>query len=144
MKQNKRGFTLIEIMVTVAILGILATIGAVSYMHYIQRAKYLEVSQSTRPYTIAVASCAQLTGSLTQCAQGENGVPTPPQTDLPKYISSISVAEDGTVTAISKNIADGNYSYILQPTLSTSGSVSWQLSDDSSCLAKNLCSKVTG
>jgi type IV pilus assembly protein PilA len=66
------GFTLIELMITIAIVGILAAIAIPSYQNYSRRAYYSEVVQATEPYRVAIGECVQDLGTATGCNAGSN------------------------------------------------------------------------
>ena len=68
-RMNKQsGFTLIELMIVVAIIGILAAIALPAYSNYTAKAKYSEMVMAVAPVKTAVSLCAQ-TGD---CASGGN------------------------------------------------------------------------
>lgn len=71
--QQQRGFTLVEIMIVVAILVILANIAIPTYQRYIQKAKYTELLTQLTPARTAIELCAQLgdldTANPEQCWQ---------------------------------------------------------------------------
>ena len=72
---NQKGFTLIELMIVVAIIGILAAVALPAYQNYTKKAKFSEVVAATQSLKTAIEVCAQTEGSLASCAQNTNGVP---------------------------------------------------------------------
>lgn len=72
---NQSGFTLIELMIVIAIIGILAAVALPAYQNYTDKAKYSEVVQSTSALKTAIEVCAQVEGDLEDCEHSEGGVP---------------------------------------------------------------------
>ncbi len=127
MYHNVRGFSLIELMIVIAIIGILIALAAPSYQNYTRRAHYAEIVQATAPYKIGVEECYQTTGDLNNCDAGKSSVP-PALNDTHKLINHIEVRAG--MISITPNNHDGikpEDNYILTPTIATQG-LSWQSS----------------
>ena len=67
MKRIQQGFTLIELMIVVAIIGILAAVALPAYQGYIKRAAYSEVIAQANPIKTAIAECFQTNSDLAAC-----------------------------------------------------------------------------
>ena len=139
MKQAQQGFTLIELMIVVAIIGILAAVALPAYQDYTVRAKVSELLLAASNAKVAVSEFAQsedtLTGSGTGLTIATDG----------QYVSSGSVSANGVITVTGTAAAlgaDSDVSLTLSPTLANSGVVTWDCT--SSSAAKYLPATCRG
>lgn len=145
--QAQKGFTLIELMIVVAIIGILAAIALPAYQSYTAKARFSEVVQAVAPYKLAVEACYQTNGganaaAVTACTPvggGSNGIPAD-TTASTGFVSSVAVtANTITATAITGSGLNGE-TYILTAAPAAaggSGALAWTVSG--TCQAAALC-----
>ncbi|MFA6164340.1 MAG: prepilin-type N-terminal cleavage/methylation domain-containing protein [Methylobacter sp.] len=136
MQKAQQGFTLIELMIVVAIIGILAAIAIPAYQDYITRSKFADVISASDAYKTAVSMCMQdNAGSPATCDAGSNAIPAKATNPTPN-IASIDVAA-GVVTGTATAPA-GSYTSILTPTMDASNAIiKWTQSG--TCKAANIC-----
>lgn len=131
----QKGFTLIELMIVVAIIGILAAIALPAYQQYTKKAKFSEVVLATSALKTDVEVCAQDQNSLANCSNGSNGINN---VGASGYVSSVTVAAGViTATAVNANGLAGE-TYILNPNFAN-GKVTWTTGALSTCIAANIC-----
>lgn len=70
----EKGFTLVELMVVVAIIGILSSIAMPAYQDYIMKAKFTEIVAVADAYKISVGMCVQVLGDTKGCNAGSHGI----------------------------------------------------------------------
>lgn len=131
----QKGFTLIELMIVVAIIGILAAIALPAYQQYTKKAKFSEVVLATSALKTDVEVCAQDQNGLANCSNGSNGITN---VGASGYVSSVTVAAGViTATAVSTGGLSGE-TYILNPTFAN-GKVTWATAANSTCITANIC-----
>lgn len=122
--KSSKGFTLIELMITVGIIGILAAIAIPSYQNYTRRAYYSEVVMATSGFKLGVTECFQNLGTVTGCNAGSNNIPAAITTTT-GAVASVAVANGAiTVTPVAQNGIVATDTYILTPTV-VNNTLSW-------------------
>ena len=124
MKQSmQKGFTLIELMIVVAIIGILAAVALPAYQDYTVRAKVSEVILAASSAKVTIAEAAQANGSMDDASISV-------ATQESKYVASVSYASTsasvGVITAVAKGdnaILDKGVQFT--GTLQPNGQVTW-------------------
>jgi prepilin-type N-terminal cleavage/methylation domain-containing protein len=120
--QSQKGFTLIELMIVVAIIGILAAVALPAYQNYTMRARYTEVTSVADGYKTAVAMCISSLNGRVGCSNGTNDIPATVATG---YVASVAVA-DGVilVTPNGNGSIPAAATYSLTPVIAN-GAITW-------------------
>lgn len=139
MKSVQKGFTLIELMIVVAIIGILAAVAIPSYQDYTKKARFAEVIKLSDALKTDVAACIADNptnpGTRTGCTNESNGIPAAP---APTTNTAGITVVDGVITGTATAAAD-NVTSVLTPTVGATPTdpITWV--NSGSCVAKGWC-----
>ena len=113
MKRIQQGFTLIELMIVVAIIGILAAVALPAYQDYTTRAKISEVIVMASPAKLAVAETTSSLGVLASVTASNTGYVFPGAT---KYVSAIAIADTTGIVTATSSVPNATGDIVLTPT----------------------------
>lgn len=155
MKIYQRAFSLIELMVVVAIVGVLTAVAFPRYQNFIAKAEFIETRMAVGAVKIAVEICVQTLGMANSksCVNGKHGIPANidlQDTDVAD--DQIGLVLSGTApgksdavtendnfiitTTASKESINSGERYTLTGTFNANGQLLW---DEGKCSKSELC-----
>ena len=141
MKRIQQGFTLIELMIVVAIIGILAAIAIPQYQNYTGRAQLSDAITIAGGLKTAVGEVYQVTGDSTSADSGVLGIPAAIASGAGKYANSVSVV-DGVITVgmnatgVASCVASKNVTLTPNFPASQDAPISWTCATDAAAGCK--------
>ena len=131
MKKIQQGFTLIELMIVIAIIGILAAIAIPAYQDYIARSQMSEAFTLASGLKTTVGEICNTDGTCTGATGTNSGIPAP-STVSGKYVTSVTVSSPGRISAALGGQASSKIAgkYVMLVPTTVGGSIDWRCSSD--------------
>ena len=131
--KHKKGFTLIELMIVIAIVGILAAVAIPAYKDHMIRARVTEGLNLADIAKLAVSEATTASSALPK-TQAITGYTSPAPTP---NVASVTIADDGTADiTITYTKAAGDGTLILTPKLQENGDLTWTCNAGGTLLPK--------
>lgn len=137
-KQGQQGFTLIELMIVVAIIGILAAVAIPAYQDYTKRSRFQDIVSSAFAVETAIAMCLnEHAGDATECdTPGKVGIVT--LSDSKEAAVPLAIEATTAAVTATAGVAAGGFTYINTPSLAPGGTlITW--TQTGTCKAAKAC-----
>lgn len=144
MSNRQTGFTLIELMIVIAIIGILASTAIPYFQDYATRSKVTEAVAYAAAAKAAVSECVLAEGGVANCGSNSDVGLGVASTITSQFVESVSVGANGIITVAIQGTAQvdldaGNIS--MTPAYDQNQGVDWVCAISSATLNKYMPSE---
>ena len=146
MKRDSQGFTLIEILIALAIVAVLAAVALPNYQSYVKRAEFAQVIEDFDALKLAIELCWELEGDLKTCNSSYGEIASAIDSVTNDILVRIyPVRPDRTqVRLYSRTVmlsSGDNATIQYGGRAATVAALTWSITEnDSSCLQEGICS----
>ena len=140
------GFSLIELMVVIAIIGILAVVALPAYQNYVKRAEFAQVIEDWDALKLAFELCWEIEGDLRKCDKSNGAIASAiqglPGVDVRIYTGNTPYTTQVRLYSMTVNLTDGVDAGIQYGAAALKGGrLAWAITENASnCLAEGICS----
>ncbi|MEC4723045.1 prepilin-type N-terminal cleavage/methylation domain-containing protein [Noviherbaspirillum sp. CPCC 100848] len=131
-----KGFTLIELMIVVAIIGILAAVAVPAYQNYVTKAKFQDIVSAAAAVESAISMCINENAGDASLCDTATKVGLTSITNSKEAATAVAITATTAAVTATANAAAGGYTYVNTPSLNGTQIV-WTQSG--TCLAAKVC-----
>ena len=140
------GFSLIELMVVIAIIGILAVVALPAYQNYVKRSEFAQVIEDWDALRLGRELCWEIEGDIRKCDNSNGAIASAiqglPGVDVRIYTSNTPYTTQVRLYSTTVNLANGADAGIQYGAAAVKGGrLAWAITENASnCLAEGICS----
>ena len=138
MKSVQKGFTLIELMIVVAIIGILAAVAIPAYKDYTVKARFSNIVNATSSVKLTMSECVQTNGAIAGVCDTYALLGLVAPAADPNIASVTITAVTGVITGTG-TAAAGGFTYINTPLVPGAGDTTMPWTVTGTCVAAKAC-----
>ena len=130
--RKEKGFTLVELMIVIAIIGVLAAVAMPMYQGYVTEGQFKGMETAAISYKETISECIANTGEREGCSDGVDNIPAEIDgDDNVNFVASLTVSDDGQIVVTS----DGEAGTLTMTPRVAKGVIQW----DMDCSEERFC-----